>query len=65
MLVYTTPNAFITRRVFEHYFNQVVFNYIQKIRQEINDAKAPALIIYDGLKGHISASTNFYCYARE
>lgn len=54
ILVYTRPNAFLTRRVFENYFNQVVFNYIQKVRQEINDAKAPTLIIYDGFKGHIS-----------
>ena len=53
MKVYCSPNAFITRKIFEHYIQNTVIDYIQKVREEINDPDKPALIIYDGLKGHL------------
>mgnify|MGYP001134751241 FL=1 len=54
MKVYATPNSFITRSVFENYLNEYVFNYIEKVRDEIGDENAPAIIIYDGHKSHLS-----------
>ena len=54
MKVFSTPNAFITRSVFEKYLNEYVFIYIEKVRLEIGDENAPALIIYDGHKAHLS-----------
>lgn len=54
MKIYSTTNAFITRNVFESYFGDVVFPYITKIRSQIGSTNEPAIIIYDGLKGHLS-----------
>ncbi|KAK8837007.1 hypothetical protein M9Y10_037045 [Tritrichomonas musculus] len=54
MKVFTTPNAFITRSVFEKYLNEYVIKHIKKVRTEIGDSSAPALIIYDRRKAHLS-----------
>ena len=54
MKVFTTPNAFITRSVFENYLNEYVLKHIEKVRTEIGNSSAPALIIYDGHKAHLS-----------
>lgn len=54
MQVYSTPSAFMTRNVFENYFQNTILNYIQKVRNEIGNEDEPALVIYDGLKSHLS-----------
>ena len=54
MKVYSTPKGFMTRGVFENYFQNTIFNYIEKVREDIGNKEDPALIIYDGLKAHIS-----------
>lgn len=54
MKVYSTPRGFMTRSVFENFFRDSIFEYIEKVRNEIGKANEPAVIIYDGLKAHIS-----------
>ena len=54
MQMYCSPNAFITRKIFEHSVQNTVIEYIQKVREEVGDPNLSALIIYDGLKGHLS-----------
>ena len=56
MKIYSTANAFITRNVFESYFKDVVFPYVSEIRSNLGLEKKTAIILYDGLKGHISKS---------
>ena len=54
MKVYSTPRGFMTRSVFENFFQNSIFEYVEKVRKEIGKADDPAVIIYDGLKAHIS-----------
>lgn len=54
MKIYSTANSFITRNVFEPYFNDIVFPYISQLRSNPKLEKQTAIILYDGLKGHVS-----------
>lgn len=44
MKVYSTPKGFMTRGVFENYFQNTILNYIEKVREDIGNKEDPALI---------------------
>ena len=59
--VYYSTKGFITRSIFEEYFSDVVIPYINQMRTKHGDQTRKAIIIYDGLKGHISEDLFAYC----
>lgn len=61
MLHYTSDNSFITKEIFENFMMQSVINYIEKARIKLNNQDAPAAIIYDGHKSHISNDLSSLC----
>ena len=54
MKVFSQANAFLTRNVLESYFNDVVFHYDAQIWSNSELDNQTAIILYDGLKDHIS-----------
>ena len=50
---YHSTTAFVSRDIFMRYMRTVVLPYIQSVRQELSEVR-PALILFDGHKGHFS-----------
>jgi transposase len=54
---YSTPKAFVTRKIFSDYLLTVISPYVTKMRESIGP-NAPALILFDGHKSHLSDLLN-------
>ena len=55
--IYHSERAFVTRRIFQAYLQDVVFQYIEHVREAIGDRDARAVIIWDGHTSHYDALT--------
>ena len=55
---YVSAKAFVSREIFGHYIRNVILPYIDAVRHVLGDPDAPALIIFDGHRSHLSEGLN-------
>lgn len=62
-LRYFSPKAFVSKDIFGHFVMKSIFPYIMESRREMQDPEAPAVILFDGHKSHLSDVLNAKCAA--
>ena len=57
---YHSTTAFVSRKIFMRYMRKVILPYIESVRRELQK-ESPALILFDGHKGHFSELLSAAC----
>ena len=58
--VYSSPKAFISRKIFEDFIKSHVCKYIESARAKLGKPREKALLLMDGHKSHLTARLNPY-----
>ena len=59
--LYQSGYAFISKKIFDHYFSNSIIKYIKEQRIIKGNDNLEAIIIFDGHKSHLSQILNSIC----